>query len=79
MFFFQSNFFLAFNTVSTPDASGATRQKILEPIIISDIVYTGCGAARQQIPDSKRIPCSISDVVQVLCNGWFVAFSVDSF
>lgn len=48
------------NTVSTPDASGATWQKIIEPIITSEAVYTGCGTTRQT-PDSKLKLCSISD------------------
>lgn len=31
---------------------------------------------QMQIPNSKRIPHSISGIVQELCNGRFVAFSV---
>lgn len=53
------------NTVSTSDASGAMRQKTTEPIIISDDVYTGCGAA-WQIPGSKPMPRSIYDLLQAL-------------
>lgn len=33
------------DSASTPDASSAKRQKQIEPIIISNAVYTGCGAA----------------------------------
>jgi len=44
----------------------------------NDTGYTGWGAT-PDIPDSKRIPSYISDIVQVLRNGRFVAFSIDSF
>ncbi len=56
------------NTVSTPDASGAARQNTRELIIISDAVYTGCGAATQQIPDSKLLPRSIYDILTQISN-----------
>lgn len=44
-----------FRSAPTPNVSGATRQKTIEPFIISDIVYIGCNAT-QQTPNSKRIP-----------------------
>lgn len=36
------------NTVSTLDMSGAIQQNTIEPIIISDAVYTGCGTTNPQ-------------------------------
>lgn len=52
------------NTVSTPDMSGAMRQKQIESIF-SDAVYTGCDVT-QQILDNKLIPGSISDTFKAL-------------
>lgn len=53
--------------LSTPDTSRAMQQNQIEPILISDAVYTACGTT-QQIPDSKVMTLSTSDVRHRLCN-----------
>ncbi len=45
----------------------AARKNIIEVIIISDAVYTGCCAV-QQIPDRKLLPRSIYDVLTQISN-----------
>ncbi len=42
--------------------TGCERRDNIGPIMISDAVYTGCGAARQ-IPDGKLMIPSIYDVL----------------
>lgn len=43
----------------SPDTNGATQQKLMEPIINSIAVYTGCGNS-----NSKLLPRSISDILK---------------
>ncbi len=45
----------------------AARQNTIEVILISDAVYTGCGATRQ-IPSKKLLPRSIYDVLTQISN-----------
>lgn len=60
-----SNVFFS-KTVSTPDASSATPQKQIEPIIIGDAVYTGYDMAlHNKFPTLNWCP-SISDVLKAL-------------
>ncbi len=72
---------VTYYTMSTLDASGAAWQNTIELIIISDAVYTRCGATRQ-IPDSKLMPHSIYDILTQCSNdlqrSLLVASSVDT-
>ncbi len=65
-------------TMSTLDSSGKAGQNTIEPIIISDTVYTGCGTIRQ-IPKSKPLFLFMTywHKVHSICNGRFVPSSVD--
>lgn len=74
-----------YDTVSTSDTSGTMRQKQVEPIIISDANDTGYSVTRQQISNRKLLPFNISARTtsatkdKWICNGRFVASTVDSF
>ncbi len=59
-----------------------TGQNAIEPIIINDAVYNGCGATRQ-IPTSKSLVLFYDFLFETkfkrICNGRFIASSVDSY
>lgn len=69
-------------TVSTPDESAAAWQNTIESIIISDAVYSGCGAARHDksltVNSCRVLFMTDWHKVQIIFNSRFGASSVDT-